>query len=75
LRFVIFTDDHEPAHVRVIGVAGEAKIGLGTDGGPPRLIWAAGLNNADVRRAVDEAAREQDRLMEAWLRIHGGAGR
>jgi hypothetical protein len=34
LRFAIYTDDHEPAHVHVIG-DGNAKINLDGPGGKP----------------------------------------
>ncbi len=39
-RFVIFVDDHKPAHFHVFG-AGEAKINLIGPDGDPTLIWAA----------------------------------
>jgi hypothetical protein len=71
LRFVIFTDDHEPAHIHAVGGGGEAKIDLGLAGQAPKLIWVRGLSNAEVRRAMAEVAKEGDRLLEAWTRIHG----
>ena len=71
LRFVIFSNDHEPVHVHAIGGGGEAKIDLGVDGRAPSLMWVKGLSNADVRRAMAEVASERDRLLEAWTRIHG----
>ena len=38
LRIIVFTDDHEPAHVHVFG-DGQAKVNLiGTDGAPV-LVW------------------------------------
>ena len=40
----------------------------------PRLVWAVGLSNADVRRAMAEVAAERERLWEAWMRIHGRNG-
>jgi hypothetical protein len=70
LRFMIFTDDHEPAHVHAIGAGGEARIELGRPGHAPRLSWVKGLNDASVRRAMAEVRREQERLLEAWARIH-----
>jgi hypothetical protein len=72
LRFVIFTDDHEPAHVHAIGADGEAKIALVGDG--PALVWARGLSNPDVRRAMAEAARLRGAWIEIWTAIHGGRG-
>ena len=74
LRFVIYTDDHKPAHVHAIGPDGEAKIALGGAGGAPTLVWIAGAwRNPDVRRALAEGAREQPRMLAAWHRLHGGA--
>jgi hypothetical protein len=35
LRFVVFTNDHSPAHVHAIGVGGEARIELGD---VPRVV-------------------------------------
>lgn len=49
LRFVIFVDDHEPAHVHVFG-DGEAKINLAGAAGEPELIFAIGMTRADIRR-------------------------
>ena len=71
LRFVIFTDDHQPAHVHAIGPDGEAKIELGDATCAPALVWVRGaLRNADVRRALNEVAAHQPALLEAWRRIH-----
>ena len=71
LRFVIFTDDHAPAHVHAVVAGGEAKIELGGD--DPRLVWVRGLSRADARFAVAEASRELTKLRAAWGRVHGGA--
>ena len=73
LRFVIFTNDHEPAHVHAMSPDGEAKIDLVAAGGAPVLVWVRGrMSNADVRRAMAEVGREQVRLLAAWRVIHGG---
>jgi hypothetical protein len=69
LRFVVFTDDHAPAHVHAVGAGGEAKIELGAAG--PRLDWVRGLSRADTRFAMGEVARELARLRAAWTAIHG----
>jgi hypothetical protein len=71
LRFVIYTDDHRPAHVHAVGVGGEAKIDLDAAGSAPRLVWARGLSTADIRRAMAEVTRERPRLRAAWSAIHG----
>ena len=70
LRFVIYVDDHEPAHVLVIG-DGEAKIRLVGATGDVELIWSVGLSRSDLRRAIREVAKHRDTLMGKWNEIHG----
>ncbi len=70
LRFVIFANDHVPAHVHVFG-DGEAKIDITGPGGEPALIWSDGLGRADLRRAVREVADRQEMLLRRWRDIHG----
>lgn len=70
LRFVIFADDHRPAHVHVFG-DGEAKINLiGPDDGP-ELVWSVGLSRADIRRAYRLVVERRSELLERWREIHG----
>lgn len=45
IRFVIYTQDHEPAHIHVLG-DGELKIALSLDDGLPELIFAIGMKAA-----------------------------
>jgi hypothetical protein len=69
-RIVIFTNDHSPPHVHVVGPGGEAKITLeGPDG--LALDWVRGIAMADMRRIMQEVQRERRRLIEAWRDIHG----
>ncbi|WP_353204913.1 DUF4160 domain-containing protein [Sphingomonas sp.] len=70
LRFVIFTDDHEPAHVHVFG-DGEAKIEIGGDGRPPRMIYAAEMKASTQRRARRAVAVNQHFLLAKWAEVHG----
>jgi hypothetical protein len=67
LNFVIFVDDHPPAHVHVTG-RGIAKITLEPD---VRLEEARGLTKADVGRALDVVRSQRELMLEAWSRIHG----
>jgi Domain of unknown function (DUF4160) len=48
-RFVIFIDDHEPAHVHVHG-DGEMKINLVTADGLPQMVGFVGFKAADRRQ-------------------------
>ena len=68
-RFVIFTNDHSPAHVHVFGQGGEAKVVLEGPGGI-RLDEAAGISRGDLRRIMQEVQREQARLIAMWRQIH-----
>ena len=69
LRFVIFSNDHDPAHVHVIGAGREAKIQL--VGEAPLLIWQVGFSPADLRRIIEEVRRERFRLLKRWKDLHG----
>ncbi|MBY0582276.1 MAG: DUF4160 domain-containing protein [Sphingomonas sp.] len=70
MRFIIFVDDHEPAHVHVRG-DGEAKVNLvGPDGGPD-VVWIVGMTRADERRILKEIREQRDVLLRHWSDIHG----
>jgi hypothetical protein len=70
LSVVIFTDDHEPAHVHVFG-DGQVKINLIGPDGVPELIWADGMKRSDVRRAVQIVNERQQQFLGRWRAIHG----
>jgi hypothetical protein len=68
-RFVMFSNDHSPAHVHVFGEGGEAKIILEGPGGV-RFDWVAGIKRGDQRRRLQEAERERARLIAMWRTLH-----
>lgn len=70
LRVIIFTDDHEPAHVHVFG-DGQVKINLIGPDGDPSLVWAQGMKGNDVRRAVQIVQDQQEAFLARWREIHG----
>jgi hypothetical protein len=69
-RFVIYTSDHEPAHVHVIG-EGHAKINLVGPDGVPELVFSIGIKQSDMRRLLGEVMDHREVLLERWERIHG----
>jgi hypothetical protein len=69
-RFVIYTSDHEPAHVHVIG-EGHAKINLVGPDGVPELVFSIGIKQSDMRRLLGEVMDHRKELLERWERIHG----
>lgn len=70
LRFVIFADDHEPAHVHVIG-DGNAKIDLTGPGGMPELVTNNGFKAGDLRKAMRIVTEQHTWLLEKWNDYHG----
>ena len=69
-RFVVFTNDHSPPHIHVLGPDGEAKIVLKEPAGV-EVEWVVGIGRADMRRILQEAEHEPARLMAKWRAIHG----
>ena len=69
-RFVIYTLDHEPAHVHITG-PGQAKINLLGQGDAPELVSSVGIKRADMRRLFAEVVERRDQFLQAWERIHG----
>ena len=69
-RFVIYTNDHAPAHVHIVGNGCEAKVQLDGPQGL-ELVWQHGFGRAELRRIMDEVLRERARLLECWRQIHG----
>jgi hypothetical protein len=73
LRVMIYSYDHLPPHVHVIGPAAEARIALGDIGERPWLMTNEGLSRREVVEALAEIDRNRDLLMQRWREIHGDA--
>lgn len=69
-HFMIFKNDHRPAHIHVRGAGGEAKIWLGRPKGS-NIDWSQGIGRGDLKRIVDEIQREEAKLLASWRRLHG----
>lgn len=69
-RFVIYTLDHEPAHVHIIG-PGQAKVDLLGADGRPRLVYSVGVKRSELKRLLAEAIDRRDDFLKEWERIHG----
>lgn len=70
LRFIIYVDDHEPAHIHVRG-DGEAKVQLVGSDGMPALVRVVGMTRADQRRMMREITEQQTVLLMRWKEFHG----
>ncbi len=72
LRFIIYIDDHEPAHVHVhVRGDGEAKVVLVAANGEPEPVQIVGMTRADQRRMMREIREQQAMLLERWRELHG----
>lgn len=69
-RFVIYTADHEPAHIHITG-PGQAKINLTDPDGRPEAVYFIGIKRPDQRRLMAEVIERQDEFLAEWERIHG----
>lgn len=70
-RIVIYTNDHQPAHVHVLKGGGEAKFALSLAGEDIQLLMVVGLSAREIKEAGEMVAANNDRLLEEWRRIHG----
>ncbi len=69
-RFVIYVDDHEPAHVHARYAGAVARIRIGDSDHRPTVVDPGSMRTPDARRAVRLVERRQEWFMEAWRRIH-----
>lgn len=70
LRFAIYADDHEPAHVHVIG-DGEMKVVIRGANGLPEMAYKTGFKAKDRRRAMEVVRERQDEFLVRWDEIQG----
>jgi hypothetical protein len=70
-RVIIWPDDHALPHVHVFKGDGEAKISIGNNGEPPRLITIHNLLRPEIRHAWEIVAKNQAALLNEWRKIHG----
>lgn len=70
LRVVIYTNDHSPEHVHVIGTDGEATFELHCPDGPVSLRDSYGFTTRQLRRLIDELDAALFELCSVWESIH-----
>jgi Domain of unknown function (DUF4160) len=69
--FMIYTDDHPPAHVHVFKAEGEVIINLGDNETRVSVRENNRMSNRNERRAVVIAGYKQVYLLARWRGIHG----
>lgn len=62
-RIVIYTADHDPAHIHITG-AGQAKVNLSGRDGKPELVSAVGIKQSDMRRLVSVISEHRNEFFE-----------
>lgn len=67
---MIYTDDHEPAHVHAIG-NGTAKVNLAGPQGEPELVSSFGLKTGDLRKIMRIVSAQSAAMLAEWKDIHG----
>ena len=65
MRFVIYTDDHEPAHLHVYG-DGEARINISL----VTVISNRGMSKRDLTRALNIVLEHREMFLGNWRDIH-----
>lgn len=70
LRVVIYSNDHRPAHVHVIGNGCEAVFKLNCPEGPPELRENCDFSLHELDRIAAELSKYIETLCAAWRRIH-----
>lgn len=68
LRVVIYPNDHEPAHVHVMGDGNEARFALE---GAIELIENYGFRSRAIGRIKAALTERQVELIARWREIHG----
>ena len=70
-RMVIYSNDHRPAHVHVIGAEREAVFNLNCPEGLPELRENYGFSLREVKHIEYALLQHLEELCAAWERIHG----
>ena len=70
LSVVIYSFDHDPPHVHVIG-DGSTKIQLVGWNGLPEVMSVRGMKFGDVQKALRAVTENQAMLLGLWRQIHG----
>ena len=67
LRFVVYTNDHPPAHVHVVGPGWIVVVDLVS----MEVREAIGARETEARRVLRLVSDHRDALMDVWTRYHG----
>ena len=67
-RLVVYSNDHPPPHVHVLGPGWEIRIELSI---PPSLLTVAGsYKKQNIARALLDTEQHLNRLKQLWSDLH-----
>jgi hypothetical protein len=69
-RIVVYSNDHRPPHVHVVG-EGHARLELGKTADDVRLTEQDGVSPRDLRRIVREIIARHSECLAGWRKYHG----
>ena len=67
----IWSNDHLPRHVHIFKGEGECVVNLVGKDGNPELREFYNLKRKEIAKAIAIVCDNQEKLVEAWNRIHG----
>jgi hypothetical protein len=70
-RVMIYTLDHAPARVHLVGPEGRAKIALNCPTGPVVPISIRGVDAVTIKSALVAIEQELTELCRIWRSMHG----
>ena len=71
LRVVIYSNDHRPPHIHLIGHGCEAVFNLQCPHGPLALRVNCGFSRRDLNRVIDKLTDQLAVFCYEWRQIHG----
>jgi hypothetical protein len=71
IRFLIYLDDHEPAHVHLWHGGLVAKIQIGDASKGPSIVDPGSVHPTKVRQALRIIEANQEHFLAKWRDYHG----
>lgn len=67
LKFKIWSNDHDPPHLHVLGPDCHAKVNIET----LEIMQAKGFSEKDLKIIQQQIFKRRAKIMEQWGEIHG----
>lgn len=70
-RIVVYPNDHEPAHLHVVGPDGHARFAMGRGPDDVALLESDGVPTPVLRRIAARIIDRHAPCLESWRAVHG----